>query len=168
MLALLFSSCIHIVWNVFIWAELCIRSRKTQINARSYGGLERLESERTVEFRPFIHCAKSLQKSPNNQQQLPLLRQSSPGINKPPNSCHSGAATCRPVNCTESSSARVASVHSKSTAWFPLDQQLLPGLRWCLTINYKSVAQISVQALQFVAQAYGKDAGMLFLHVSDS
>lgn len=69
------------------------------------GALERLESACRIEPGPFTHCAKPLQKSPNNQQQLPLLRQSSPGINKPPNSSHTGAATCRPVNCTESSSS---------------------------------------------------------------
>lgn len=81
--------------------------------------LERLESVCRIEPRPFTHCAKPLQKSPNNQQQLPLLRQSSPGINKPPNSSHTRAATCRPVNCTESHSAEAASVKSKGNASFP-------------------------------------------------
>lgn len=93
------------------------------------GGLERLESVCRIEPRPFTHCAKPLQKSPNNQQQLPLLCQSSPGMNKPPNSSHTRAATCRPVNCTESSySAGSASVHSQGTASFPWDQQSLSSL----------------------------------------
>ncbi len=133
------------------------------------GGLERLESACRIEPRPFTHCAKPLQKSPNNQQQLPLLRQSSLGINKPPNSSHTRAATCRPVNCTESShSAEAASVQSQSTASFPLDKHSLSVLWHQLTFDYQSVAQIPVQALCLVAQAYGEEPSMHLLHISDN
>lgn len=129
------------------------------------GGLELLESACRIEPGPFTHCAKPLQKSPNNQQQLPLLRQSSPGINKPPNSSHTRAATCRPVNCSYSAGA--ASVHSQGTASFPRDQQSLSGLWQQLTVDYQGVAQIPGQALLLVGQAYGEDPSVLLLHISD-
>lgn len=133
------------------------------------GGLEWLESACRMEPRPFTHCAKPLQKSPNNQQQLPLLRQSSPGINKPPNSSHTRAATCRPMNWAEGRyGTGAASVHSESTASFPPDQKSLSGLWWWLTGDYQSVAQILVQALCLVAQAYGEDPSMLLLHINDN
>lgn len=95
------------------------------------GRSERLESACRIQPRPFTHSEKPLQKSPNNQQQLPRLRQSSPGINKPSNSSHTRAATCRPVNWTEiTHSAGAAKVQSLGTASFPQDPKSLSGL-WC-------------------------------------
>ena len=132
------------------------------------GRSERLESVSRIEPRPFTHSEKPLQKSPNNQQQLPRLRQSSPGINKPSNSSHTRAATCRPVNWTESShSAGAATVQSRGTASFPQDAESLSGLWRQLTLDYQSVAQIPVQALWLAAKAYGEDPSMLLLHIRD-
>lgn len=83
---------------------------RMQINSKHYGGFGVVAAACRIEQRTEPLC-----KSPNNQQQLPLLRQSRPGINKPPNSTHATAATCRPVNLTESTlSTEGASIAKRS------------------------------------------------------
>lgn len=124
---------------------------RRQINAGDYGGLGAAKSACRMEHRPFTHRTEPPCKSPNNQQQLLWLRQSSPGINKPPNSTHSGAATCRPVDCSGSRMPRGTQPRCQGTASFPRDQQLLSGLWQRLTVDDHSVAQIPVQALRPVA-----------------
>lgn len=57
------------------------------------------------------------------------------------NSTHSGAATCRPVDCT--------------------------AVSFRLTIDEQRVAQVPVPAHCLVAHAHGEDACMIELHVAD-
>lgn len=126
---------------------------RRQINVGDYGGFRTAKSACRIEHRPFTHRTEPPCKSPNNQQQLPRLRQSSSGINKPPNSTHSGAATCRPADCSRSRMPRGTQPRCQGTASFPWDQQLLSGLWQQPTIDDQSVAQIPVQTLRLVAHA---------------
>lgn len=66
----------------------------------------------------------------------------------PQNSTHSGAATCRPVDCSAVSLS---------------DQQI----SFRLTVDEQLVAQVSAPAHRLVAHAHGEDAGVLELHVAD-
>lgn len=86
---------------------------RMQINSKDYGGLGVVAAACRIEQR-----AEPLCKSPNNQQQLPLLRQSRPEINKPPNSTHATAATCRPVNSTESTLSSEGASIAKTSLHF--------------------------------------------------
>lgn len=69
---------------MFTCAALYVHMVRMQINAGDYGGRPGAAGVYVQNWAQVItHCTKPLQKSPSNQQQLPLLRQSSPGINKP-------------------------------------------------------------------------------------
>lgn len=126
---------------------------RMQINAWDYGGAREqwsLRAERQSHAEP--PC-----ESPNNQQQLPLLRQSSPGINKPAefHSFWSCSLAFQPT-------APRANEAAEPPVSFR-DRQM----SFTLTVDDQRVAQVPVPAHRLAAHAHGEDAGVLELHVAD-
>lgn len=120
-----------------------------QINAWDYGGPWEQSSLRAERNTGHLRAVLSPHaRAPIINNSCPCYVNPALESTRPQNSTHSGAATCRPADCTAVSFR---------------DQQV----RFRLTVDEQRVAQAPVPAHCLVAHAHGKDAGVLELHVAD-